>query len=184
MADYTFSRALREEYQAKGMLLISPRIPSRFYKGRTIISQKMKATVAEAKRTMLKEVKRQFVEKNLIATGQLYRSLKVREMHEIAGGGGRHTFGVYASGPAAAYLPFVEFGRAPGWWVQPNSLYNWMRARGIPLSVAGAVAASISKKGIKAKHPMEAARKQLFREIAILVEHTVEEIGDAWLKFT
>lgn len=78
------------------------------------------------------------------ATGQLAQSISLKDS--------ANGFQVVVTGPAAAYVGTLRYGRSPGKPVPVAAIENWMAAKGISggRKVAFAIAKGIEKKGTTA----------------------------------
>lgn len=163
-------------------LTASMRIPARFRDGRGIVNLGVQRARDRSRERMLTIVQRTFRQKNLLATGKLYRSLKTRIVRRSSEHGGWYTMEVYADGEPKTYLPYVEVGLPKDTWIDPQKLARWMKARGIDSSALVPIARSLQKRGYKGRHPMRDSARQVRSEVRHIVDSEVRRATRLWLK--
>lgn len=139
-------------------LKVSVRVPKRLRDGRGIIDKGVRASRDSVKATLLRITKQVFREKDLVATGRLYRSL--RAVNRISGNSW-YQIAIVSEGAPRKYLPYVESGMPPGRRINKEELLKWLEARGIHEKALDNIARSLRRHGYEGKFPMREAQHRI-----------------------
>jgi hypothetical protein len=157
-------------------------IPKQWKQFGKIVQQEFSKALRRSGAGALREVQRQFVLADAIASQKTFDSIKLSELQML---GDRMSIEVAPTGDRARIMNFIEFGRRPGRQPPPGPIMEWLLTRKIVSegedpekvrALAWYISRQIAEYGIEPKHIFEKAEQRYASRIVQIFEAAARRV--------